>query len=104
MSKKGALFSYQSNWTAPGRWAVEVLTNKHRLYLKPLESLQIQNLAPVAVDPVEIDDYLDKEFKPRIYRQVQSFLEEIDDGKKVTIAGQVEHLQYYEKIAGGSFC
>lgn len=103
VTEKGALFSYQANWAAPGRWAVEVLTNKHRLYFKPLETLQIQELASVAVNPVEIDDRLDKEFKPGLYRQVQSFLENIDDGKKITIAEQVEHLSLYEKIAGRTY-
>lgn len=103
ITEKGALFSYHANWAAPGRWAVEVLTNKHRLYLKPMETLQVQELAAVAVNPIEIDDRLDKEFKPGLYRQVESFLENIDDGKKITIAEQAEHLQFYEKIAGCSY-
>lgn len=103
VSQKDALFSYQANWAAPGRWAVEVLTNKHRLYFKPMETLQIQELGSVAVNPVEIDDLLDKEYKPGLYRQVQSFLENINDGKKITIEEQLGHLQFYEKIAGCSF-
>lgn len=103
LSENNALFSYHANWAAPGRWAVEILTNKHRLYFKPLETLQIQELASVVVNPVEIDDRLDKEFKPGLYRQVQSFLENIDDGNKITIAEQVKHLSFYEKIAGRSY-
>lgn len=103
VTENNALFSYHANWAAPGRWAVEILTNKHRLYFKPLETLQVQELASVAVNPVEIDDRLDKEFKPGLYKQVQSFLENIDDGNKITIAEQVEHLSFYEKIAGRSY-
>ena len=103
VTENGALFSYHADWSAPGRWAVEVLTNKHRLYFKPLETLQIQELASVEVNPIEIDDYLDRKFKPGLYRQVQSFLGNIDDGKRITIAEQVENLSFYEKIAGRTY-
>lgn len=75
VSDKGALFSYQANWAAPGRWGVEVLTSQHRLYLRPMESLQIQNLGSVAINPVEIDDHLDKKFKPGFYLETKAFLE-----------------------------
>ena len=75
---KNALFSYHANWEAPGRWSVEILTPKHRLYFKPMETLQIQEIGSVAVNPVQIDDTLDKEFKPGLYLQVKSFL----DGKQ----------------------
>lgn len=75
VSDKGALFSYQANWAAPGRWGVEVLTSQHRLYLRPMESLQIQNLGSVAINLVEIDDHLDKKFKPGFYLETKAFLE-----------------------------
>ena len=74
-SEKGALFSYHADWEAPGRWVIEILTNKNRLLFKPMESLQIQQLGSVAVNPVEIDDKLDKEFKPGFYLQTKAFLE-----------------------------
>jgi predicted dehydrogenase len=70
---KGALFSYHANWKAPGRWFIEICTNKHRLYFKPLETLQIQNVGSVEVNPVNIEDNLDKEFKPGLYQQVSNF-------------------------------
>ena len=73
-SETGALFSYHADWEAPGRWVIEILTKKNRLLFKPMESLQIQQLGSVAVNPVEIDDKLDKEFKPGLYLQVQAFL------------------------------
>ena len=57
------LFSYQANWNAPGRWGIEILTSQHRLYLRPMEKLQIQNTGSVDISEVEIDDQLDKEFK-----------------------------------------
>ncbi|WP_028979060.1 Gfo/Idh/MocA family oxidoreductase [Sporocytophaga myxococcoides] len=99
ISKRGALFSYQANWTAPGRWVVEVLTNKHRLYFKPMESLQIQDIDSVQVNTVVIEDEIDKKFKPGVYRQVENFLSNQLE-RFCTIEEQVENVKWYEKIAG----
>lgn len=100
MTEDKALFSYQANWAAPGRWAVEILTAKHRLYFRPMEKLAIQELGSVAVNPVEIDDELDLDFKPGFYKEVESFINEIDDGKKKTIQDQLRYMKYFEKIEG----
>ena len=100
VSKINALFSYQANWASPGRWAVEILTSKHRLYFRPMEKLAIQELGSVAVNPVEIDDRLDQEYKPGFYKEIESFINEIDDGKKQTIQDQLRYMDYFEKIEG----
>lgn len=92
VTTKGALFSYQANWDAPGRWVVEILTKKHRLYFKPMETLQIQELRSVKVVPVEIDDHLDKEFKPGFYLETKAFIEGNDE-RLCTIAHQVERIE-----------
>lgn len=99
MSENGALFSYQANWSAPGRWVVEILTKKHRLYFKPMESLQIQNLGSVAVNPVEIDNHFDVDFKPGLYLQTKAFLES-DYSRFCTIEKQRENIEnYYLKMS-----
>lgn len=98
ISDKGVLFSYQANWDAPGRWSVEILTNKHRLYFKPMEKLQVQEKGSVEVKFIEIDDALDIAYKPGLYRQVESFLNEIEDGKKITIEEQLRNMKWYERI------
>lgn len=98
MTKNKALFSYQANWAAPGRWAVEILTSKHRLYFRPMEKLSVQELGSVAVNPVEIDDKIDLDFKPGFYKEVESFINGIDDGKKKTIQDQLRYMEYFEKI------
>ncbi|OCA88336.1 myo-inositol 2-dehydrogenase [Bacillus sp. FJAT-27225] len=69
----GALFSYQANWEAPGRWGIEINTKHHKLIFRPLEALQVQKHGSVAIETVDIDDSLDKEFKPGIYRQTEAF-------------------------------
>ena len=94
ITDKNALFSYHANWEAPGRWSVEILTPKHRLYFKPMETLQIQEIGSVAVNPVQIDDTLDKEFKPGLYLQVKSFL----DGKTEKFCSLQEQKEMIEKV------
>lgn len=76
VTTKGVLFNYQANWEAPGRWAVELQTPLHRIYLKPMEQLQLQDKGSVRVYPVEIDDHLDKEFKPGFYLETSAFLKD----------------------------
>lgn len=98
VSEKGALFSYQANWAAPGRWVVEILTNKHRFYFKPMEELSIQDIGSVSVNKVEIDDELDKKFKPGLYRQTKAFIENTDEEKKLSINDFMQHFEVYEKI------
>ena len=99
-SEKGALFSYHANWESPGRWAVEILTKKHRLYLKPMEMTQVQQLGSVAVNPVEIDDILDKSFKPGLYLQTKAFIEN-DLKRFCTLQEQKEMIEkYYRPISG----
>lgn len=101
ISDKGALFSYQANWEAPGRWAIEILTVKHRLYLKPMEKLFIQNLGSLDIQSVPaLDDELDTKFKPGFFQQTKAFLEG-DFTRFCTIAEQKENIyKFYVKMSG----
>lgn len=95
----GALFSYQANWESPGRFGVEVLTRKHRLIFRPLEKLQIQKIGSVAIETMEIEDSLDRDFKPGLYKQVEAFVGGRTD-LLPTISDQVTMLDWYLKIRG----
>lgn len=99
IAENGALFSYQANWEAPGRWGVEVLTKKHRLILKPLEKLYIQKIGSVTVEEILLEDDLDKKFKPGLYRQVQAFIED-ETSSMLKIQEQSTNLSYYQTIGG----
>ncbi len=74
ITKKNVFFSYFADWKSPGRWAVEVLTNDTRYYLKPMETLQIQKKDSVKVEMVEIEDTLDQRYKPGLFAMVDAFL------------------------------
>lgn len=99
ITDRGVLFSYHADWEAPGRWALEVMTRKRRLIFKPMEQLQVTELASVKVEPVEIDDALDKAFKPGLYAETQAFLDH-DDAFFCTIDEQLAHGAIYSEMAG----
>lgn len=94
------LFSYNANWGAPGRWSVEIMTSKHRLYFKPMEKLAIQEINSVQVNPVDMDYSIDEEYKPGLFNQVKAFIYNPMDTRLLTIGEQLEHMSIYEKIAG----
>lgn len=94
----GALFSYQANWGAPGRWGVELVTSQRRLIFRPMETLQVMRRGSVAIEPAPIDDALDKAFKPGLHEQTRRFLEGRTQGM-CSLANQVRHWPLYERIA-----
>ena len=101
MSDKGVIFSYLSDWQAPGRWAVEILTSHHRLYLKPMEQLMIQKKGSVAVQPFELNDALDKTYKPGLYPMTKAFLDS-QFARLCTLKDQVNMMDVYYKMANYS--
>ena len=99
VTKSGALFSYHADWEGPGRWGVEVLTRKRRYIFKPMETLQITNLASTNLEQLKLDDILDTSFKPGLHRQTKLFL----DGKTELLCSleeQSEMISVYTKMAG----
>ncbi|MFN4276622.1 MAG: NAD(P)-binding domain-containing protein [Ferrovibrio sp.] len=53
-SERGAIFSYLASWGTAGRWRVEVTTPARRLFLCPLETLQVQMKNSFSVEPIVI--------------------------------------------------
>lgn len=100
ITDKKALFSYQANWESPGRWGIEICTNKHRLYFRPLETLQIQEIGSVSVNPVILNDDIDIQFKPGLFLQTKSFLQN-DHSRLCTLDEQKTMIKnIYNKISG----
>ena len=98
ISDRSALFSYHANWKSAGKWNIEIMTPKNKLIFRPLEKLQMQKYGSMNIEDVPLDDKLDIEFKPGIYRQIESFLG--DKRNLLTINEQVKNLQYYSAIIG----
>lgn len=94
LTEKYVLFSYHSNWEAPGRWAIEFLKRRNRYYLKPMKILQKQALGSVILEPVDIDDQLDQEFKPGFYHQTKAFIND-DTSRFCSLINQEELLKTF---------
>ena len=75
-----------------------MLTTKHRLILRPLEELHVQDLGSVDVKEVKLDDELDKLYKPGLFRETESFLNGVHDNLK-TLAAQVIDMRLYCKVS-----
>lgn len=101
-TETGALFSYSSNWEAPGRWGVEVCTKKQRYIFRPLEALQAVEIGSVAVNTIEIEDALDKRFKPGLYAQTRAFIFNEKMNSLCTLAEQIEKTKIYQAIENGT--
>jgi len=101
-TSKGVLFSYQANWCAPGRWGVEILTGQRRLIFRPMESLQVMKRGSMVVEMIDIDDEMDKAFKPGLYRQVEKFLTANSDYELglCSLGEQLARWPVYVEIAG----
>jgi predicted dehydrogenase len=100
-SDRGIPFAYISDWQAPGRWGVEVMTRSSRYLLRPLECLQVIHLGSVNPQPVPIDDELDLKFKPGVYRQCQAFLSN-QTHHLCSLSEQRRAFSIYGRIAGYS--
>jgi len=99
ITDKNALFSYNANWDAPGRWGIDLMTKKRRLILRPLEQLQEQTFETFSLERVSINDQMDKNFKPGLFSLVQSFLSSQKDTTLVSIEEQYRKtLSWYQKI------
>jgi len=94
ITKNGVIFSYLSNWECPGRWSIELLTKKRRIYLKPLEGVAVQNLGSVLVNEFKFDDHLDVKYKPGIYKQVEAFF----NGNTSRLISIADHIVNSESI------
>lgn len=104
VTESGALFSYQANWEAPGRWGVELLTRKRRIILRPMEKLVVQHIGSVEMQPCELDDRLDLSFKPGLHRQVTEFLSNQPSDALLTFPDQTRNVReiYSRMLAPGS--
>ena len=96
---RGIPFSYHSNWNSPGRWGVEILTAQHRLYLKPMEKLHVQEKGSVAVEEHVGDYSIDDKFKPGLFNEVTAFFEQ-HTNVLCSIEEHRRHFEFFETIAG----
>ena len=99
LTEHGVVFSFHGDWESPGRWGVEVCTRQRRLVLRPLEQLRMAVRGSEAIEEVDIDNQLDREFKPGLHGLTRAFIKG-EDRLLCHIREQVERCGIYDKIAG----
>lgn len=92
-------FTYNTDWSSAGRWSIEIFTKYRRFYLKPMEQLFEQKKGSITISQLLIDDQFDLLYKPGLFRQTKSFLEN-DFSNLVSIHEQIKAISFYEKIGG----
>ena len=97
VTDNGVLFSYISNWDCPGRWSVEIITNKRRFILSPLEELKEKKDMGLIKD-IKIDNKIDLKFKPGLYEMVKDFLSK-KPKKLCDLQYQINSFKFFKKIA-----
>jgi predicted dehydrogenase len=100
VTDRDAYFSYQANWGAPGRWGLEVCTAKRRLIFRPMEALQVMAEGSVKIEPAQIDDSNDAQYKPGLLAQVACFMDGTGDAQLCSISEHQSNFLTYLKIAG----
>mgnify|MGYP002630869450 CR=1 FL=1 len=99
VTENNVLFSYFADWESAGRWSLELFTKVRRIILSPMEKIQIMNVGSTIIESIDIEDSLDVDFKPGLYKQTLAFLtgEDID---LCTLEYQATIVKIYDKIAG----
>jgi hypothetical protein len=92
-----ALFNYSANWSAPGRWKIEITTESTKSLFQPLEELKIFNPISMNYENVNIEDTLDRNFKPGLYRQTEAYIGGVDD-VICDLSELIENWPYYCQI------
>jgi len=99
ISQKDVLFSYGSDWGSAGRWWLELFTPLRKLRLCPMEKLLETRKGTVAEKEIALDDEMEKDFKPGLYRQTEFFLSG-NTGELCTLSELQERFPYFCDIAG----
>lgn len=98
ISKNDIAFSYLSDWKSAGRWGIELMTNKRKLILRPLESLTYIKKNSFNKKKIKLKSLFDKKFKPGIFLQTKAFLTN-NFINLCNIKTQVINFKIYNKIA-----
>ena len=100
VTTRGVTFAYHANWKAPGRWWVEVMSEKRRFRMCPIEAVQVQNRGEVTWSDVPLASTKDKEFKPGLYDMVSGFLAAEPASDLCGFDEHAECFAFYQQIAG----
>jgi predicted dehydrogenase len=99
----GTLFHYGADWTSAGRWGVAINTPKRRLFLRPLESLQVQDSGQFNVETLPVDDDAERDLKPGLLGQMRAFLDGMGTAALLDVGTHLDMVkrEYTTILRGG---
>jgi predicted dehydrogenase len=97
ITDKNALFSYHANWEAPGRWGLEIMTEKHKIKLQPLEKIFVKQLNDLEYKEITITNKDDYKFKPGMLKQVYAFRND-EFNSFITLEKQANRIKIYKNM------
>ncbi len=94
------LFSYAADWGSGGGWAVEIVTPKRRLIMRPLETILQQERGSFVRTPVEIEAEI-AGLKPGLPAMLNYFLDGRGDaGHLPTARDQAKRMAVFDSLLG----
>lgn len=99
VSIKNIPFSYHSNWSSSGRWAIEIKTKKNSYKLSPLETLYSCKKGSIEWKKVNFKKSYPST-KDGISEQIFAMLDKNSKHSLTTINEGIEYLELAEKIFG----
>ena len=93
ITENDVIFSYNANWESAGRWSVELLTSKRRIYLSPLEGVRTQKRGTLLIEDYQFDKGFDEKFKPGLYNQLIALMN--NDQRLLNL---VDHLKVSKEV------
>lgn len=98
LCESGTLFSYSSCWIGPGNWSIEIITNKRRYRLSPLEELSIRNHGELKFQSLPF--YKSTNFKSGFEKMLNKFFNgEFSDF--LSLSEQIKMFEVYNVIQSG---
>lgn len=99
----GATLAWHSNWAAPGRWGLEVMTAERKLILQPLEKLRVQTHDGFAETEVDLEDQDAGHagLKPGVWGQTRAFLFTEQAARLISLQDHAARMDCFECIRTG---
>ena len=92
----GVLFTFLADWKSAGRWSVDLRTARRRILLCPLEELSVQWKGSFTSERFLIQNELDQQFKPGLYRMTEAFIRSTGDLRRLPTIE--EHLAFVTDV------
>lgn len=95
-TQKDVPFTYHSNWGCPGKWNIEIFTEKRKLFFSPMERLKQQKFGQFSIEEVDCDYSKDINFKPGFLNQAEKLLHNKTVGVNLLVYG--DYIKVYNQI------